>query len=151
MEKICKYKNININYLYIENCFYKPSNPTLIIQYINNYKITFQLKENEKLSETKKIKIFSINKDYKVKDYTSFYQDYFYEDIDPDSKFKYVENDIRKTIYNNLNIVHFEKVKTFKFTGPFSIGKSITLLQFCRTTENAFYLNLKIKGKRIKR
>ena len=144
LEKICKYKNININYLYIENCFYKPSNPTLIIQYINNYKITFQLKENEKLSETKKIKIFLLNEEYKVKDYSSFYQDYFYEDIDPDSKFKYIENDVRKTIYNNLNIVLFEKVKTFKFTGPFSIGKSITLLQFCRTTENAFYLNLKI-------
>ena len=36
----------------------------------------------------------------------------------------------------------------FKFTGPFSIGKSITLIQYCRTFENAFYLNLKILKKK---
>ena len=35
------------------------------------------------------------------------------------------------------------ELETFKFTGPFNIGKTITLLELSRTTHNVFYLNLK--------
>ena len=47
-------------------------------------------------------------------------------------------------IGTNLAILHFHSLDCFKFTGPFNIGKSVTLLEYCRTSDSAFYINLKI-------
>ena len=145
LENICKKKNISINNL----IFYETRNiynPIILMNYINNNKIIFELKEKEKLPEISSLPLFIKGHSYLVKEYSSFYSYYFKDNLDPNSNFFYTENKVRQKIFYNLLTVHLIKktIKTFKFTGPFSIGKSITLLQYCRTAGNAFYLNIKL-------
>ena len=147
LENKCKSKNISINNLIV--CETKILyNPFYLQNYIDNNKIIFELKEKEKLPEASHLFLLKEDSSYPVKNYSSFYTYYFKDNYKAKDKFSYIYNDVRKTIFANLLTVHFNiKIKTYKFTGPFSIGKSITLLQYCRILENAFYLNIKVLKK----
>ena len=89
--------------------------------------------------------MFRLGEKHEVKEYSSFYKDYFEdENLNPDFVFEFDNNNVRKIIFSNILSFHNSKdLHTFKFTGPFNIGKSITLLEYCRTTHNSFYINLK--------
>ena len=56
----------------------------------------------------------------------------------------HIKNDIRDNIFQNISRLSEDDIFKFKFTGPFNIGKSITLLEYSRTNRNAFYFNLKV-------
>ena len=108
-----------------------------------NNKIKFISQKRESLPDTKILKSSFFENKCKIKDYSSFHEDYF-GIIDPESEFTFISSEIRRDIEGNLNNLLLDDINEFKFTGPCSIGKSITLLNFCRQMENAFYLNLKL-------
>ena len=151
INKYCKKKEINLNRLYSKLFQYNPNNTAILLNHILNNELTLNFKEKEKLDEVNHMELFNENKIYTIKEYSSFYKDYFGEDLNSDDKFIFEENEIRSSIFNNLNLLHYGNLQTYKFTGPYSIGKSITLLRFCRLRDNAFYINLKLlntkKGK----
>ena len=101
----------------------------------------------KKLPELKLKKIFKRNQDYSPKELSPFFYDYFiYEDKnEKNAKFKYVNNKIRKMIESNLIDLKIKNnLKTYKFTGPASIGKSFTLFYLSRIIYNIIYINLKV-------
>ena len=147
-QKICKDKEINLDSLYVsinkvKKVYYSPTNCANILPYIMNNKINFISQKRESLPETKILKRSFFENKCKIKDYSSFHKDYF-GDIAPESEFIFISSVIRQNIEGNLNNLLLDDINEFKFTGPCSIGKSITLLNFCRQMENAFYLNLKL-------
>ena len=86
------------------------------------------------------------NKDYKPGEYSDYFYDYFkYENQqDKDKEFQYVKNEMREIIYTNLISLRDERnLKTYKFTGPASIGKSFTLFYCSHISFNMIYINLK--------
>ena len=123
---------------------YNPNNTSLLYEYISNNELTLDFKEKEKLDEIANLPVFIENKIYTIKEYSRFYKDYFGNDLSSDYKFNFDKNKIRSKIFQNLNILHNGNLKTFKMTGPYSIGKSITLLRYCRLRDSAFYINLKL-------
>ena len=149
IKKICKKNNININTLYFTNdIIYDKSNPSNIVNHIENNEIKFILKKKKKLPEPHLLLAFSDKNSYTYKEYSSFYNYYFGEDINPTEIFLYENNSVRKKIFDNLYKLQYSNdINRFKFTGPYSIGKSTTLLQYCRQNENAFYINIKILKK----
>ena len=154
IKNFCKKNFIDINALYLnDNKIYKNDNFLKYLSYIKNKVLNLFFKEKEGLLEISQKNLFSLGEEYKVKEYSTFYKDYFEdENLDPDFMFAYDNNDIRQEIFNNIiSLQSSNDLQTFKFTGPFNIGKSITLLEYSRTTDNSFYINLKcLKNKSIK-
>ena len=146
IENYCKEKAIDINSLYLNNGEkYNNNDIQQYCFYIKDNELELFSKEKEELPDISPNFLFEIGKKYKVKEYSTYYKDYFEnEDLNPDYEFEYMTNDIRNEIFSNiLSLQTSYELETFKFTGPFNIGKTITLLEYCRTTNNAFYLNLK--------
>ena len=148
IENICNEKKISLESLYIPKQngsmnHYDKKRPFLIIKNIIDNKITLISQQKESLPKMNEIKNFKEGISYKISQYSSFYEDYF-GDINPDSEFKYIESKTRREIFANMLMLNSPGIKKFQITGPYSIGKSITLLYFCRMTSNSFYLNLKI-------
>lgn len=146
IKNFCKKKLINMDELYLSDTQnYKNDNILNYLSFIKDKELNLFIKEKEKLPEISSKLLFILGEQYKVKEYSSFYKDYFEdENLNPDFVFKFDYNDVRKEIFNNILSMHnSNKLHTFKFTGPFNIGKSITLLEYCRTTHDSFYLNLK--------
>jgi hypothetical protein len=148
LENICKEKKITLDSLYIPKQngsmdHYEKKSPFLIIRNIIDNKITLISQQKESLPKMNEITNFKEGISYKIRQYSSFYEDYF-GDINPDSEFKYIESKTRREIFVNMLMLNSPGIKKFQITGPYSIGKSITLLYFCRMTRNSFYLNLKI-------
>ena len=154
IKNFCKNNFIDIDALYLnDNKIYKNDNILNYLAYIKNKELNLFFKEKEGLQEIAKKTLFSLDEEHKVKEYSSFYKDYFEdENLDPDCIFKYEHNEIRQEIFNNIISLHSSyDLQTFKFTGPFNIGKSITLLQYSRSTHDTFYINLKcLKNKSFK-
>ena len=144
INKYCKKKEINLNRLYSNLSQYNPKKTAILLEQILNNELTLYFKEKEKLDEINHLPIFVENEIHTIKEYSNFYKDYFGEDLSSNDKFIFEENETRSSIFNNLNRLHYENLQMYKFTGPYSIGKSITLLRFCRLRDNAFYINLKV-------
>jgi len=93
----------------------------------------------------------NFEQDYTPIDYSDYFYDYFeYEDKNKENeKIEFKNNIIRENILNNITVKlrDNEDLKTFKFTGPSSIGKSFTLLRISHTCYNIAYINLKILDK----
>ena len=150
LENFCKMKSIDLDNLYIspkdeneEVLNYKNNIYCTLINKENNIKL-FHRKKRLLLPTKKFINNFPEKSNYKINEFTSFFK-YYFINIEPESNFKYIEGDIRKIILDNLTkLLVNQDIKKYKFTGPYSIGKSITLLYFCRIAKNCFYINLKI-------
>ena len=107
----------------------------------------FELREKKTLDELKLKEILSDEEDYKPSQYSKYFYEYFiYEDKTRENKIIiYQNNRIRKIINDNIKELKWNKdLKTFKFTGPHSIGKSFTLFRISRIYYNIAYINLKI-------
>jgi hypothetical protein len=151
-ENICIEKKISLDSLFfpIQNGIlehYDKNNSFPYFVNIIDNKITLISKQKGSLPQMKQIENFKEDVSYKIKEISSFYEDYF-GDINPDSEFKYIESKTRTQIFNNLYRLFIPGIKKFQITGPYSNGKSITLLYFCRKNQYAFYLNLKIITKK---
>ena len=146
IKNICKEKLIDINSLLLNDGeAYKNDDFQFYFSYIKNDELELSMKSNEKLPKISHKDLFVPGVNHKVKDYSTYYKDYFEDkDLNPDDEFEYKSNEVREEIFNNIFLLQgSSELETFKFTGPFNIGKTITLLELCRTTHNAFYLNLK--------
>ena len=142
MKKYCEDNNKSINNLYTENGNLFINEPKIIPSYKKEIKLIY--KKREDLPNRKPSEIFDNIDKNKVGDYSIFYKDYFGYNIDKNTQFNFMMNDTREQIFKNINHLLSSDFKTFKFTGPFNIGKSITLLQYSRLNEDVFYINLKL-------
>ena len=109
-----------------------------------------EIRQNPPLPEFKLQNAFSMDEDYSPNEYSKYFYDYFeYEDKKKENeKFLFQNNEIRKIIFDNIiKMISNENIKTFKFTGPSSIGKSLTLLRLSRISYNIAYINLKALNK----
>ena len=102
-EKICKDKKISLDSLYIRRKngilqHYEKNNSFPFFINITDNKITFISKEKEPLPQMMQLGNFKADVSYKIKEYSSFYEDYF-GDINPDSEFKYIESQTRQEIF----------------------------------------------------
>lgn len=145
-----KLNKLNINELYFKgenNIKYIDNIINLGIYLINN---ELEIKKKVPIPLLKLKKSLLFENDYTPEEYSDFFYEYFiYEDINKkNEKFKFEQNDIRKTIYYNLvNLRTSNNLKTFKLTGPSSIGKSITLFKISHSCCNMAYINLKVMNK----
>ena len=84
--------------------------------------------------------------DYTPNQYSKYFYEYFANENKEtkDQIIKFEKNIIRdKIFFNIINLREEKQLKTFKFTGPTSIGKSFTLFRLCHTYLNMAYINLK--------
>ena len=141
IEKYCKDNNLNIADIYYENeeLFI---NEEKILNFQNEIKLFY--KERKDLPSQKRNNVFDKNHIYKASEYSKYYQYYFGYDIDGDTEFIYKMTNTRNKIYKNLDKLSSTNCTKFKFTGPFNIGKSLTLLQYSRIYQDVFYINLKV-------
>lgn len=92
----------------------------------------------------------NIEKDYTPNLYSAYFYQYFPSEFsskknDGDKIFKYIQNDKRKEILFNIQILlSFDEIKKFKITGPFACGKSMTLFKISKARHNIIYINLKV-------
>jgi hypothetical protein len=106
-----------------------------------------EIRQKTPLPEFKLKKAFYIQEDYTPNEYSKYFYEYFlYEDKEKgNKKLPFQKNQMREIIFDNINGMSLnKKIKTFKFTGPSSIGKSLTLLRFSRMSYNVAYINLKV-------
>ena len=146
IESYCEKNGIDRNALYLsKNVQYKKDNLFFLNGAVKNNELNFILLQKKELDKCYRSSLLQIGQDYTVKDYSRFYKFYFGEEVSADSIFNYEETEERELIFQNLNILMDDsEIKNFKFTGPFSIGKSITLLRFSRMASNIIYINLKL-------
>ena len=105
-----------------------------------------EVREKEPLDKLKLKKVLDLYIDHSPYEYSIYFYDYFQnEDKNKQYKsIKFEQNMIRKKIILNLvNLRDKKELKTFKFTGPSSIGKSFTLFKCCHSCFNMAYINLK--------
>ena len=71
--------------------------------------------------------------------YSEYFSEYF-ENFNPllnKKVFKFKNNKLRQEIFHNIGVLQREnECKKYKITGPFSIGKSITLFVYSRFNNN---------------
>ena len=110
-----------------------------------------EFKEQKPLNYLELKDALNFENDYSPNEYSKYFYDYFeYEDKDKkDEKIIFQKNKIRDNIFNNITITLRDnpELKSFKFTGPSSIGKSFTLFRLCHICYNIAYINLKILNK----
>ena len=156
--KIEVFSSIEIN-SYVESKDIDPSLlyiKTLKIKYITdieNLGLSFHLGNyelevirNKELPILEFKNVLEIDKDYTPNEYSAYFYKYFpLEDRNKKDKIMiYDFNETRNIITLNLKHLQTNKeLKTFKFTGPTSIGKSFTLLRVCHVFYNFVYVNLK--------
>ena len=147
IERYIKSKNKDITKLYIKdgrNNRYKDCIENL--GYIlKNSKL--EIRQKSPLPDFQLQDALSLDEDYSPNEYSKyFYKYFFYEDQTKDNeKILFQNNEMREIIFDNIlsKLMNNEKIKAFKFTGPSSIGKSLTLLRLSRISYNIAYINLK--------
>ena len=145
IEEFCSIHEIPSENLYLnEQKKYGQEILQTLIFSVRNNQITFIFKEKEELPEIKSRILLENGKSYKVCEYSKLFKKYFGEDFNENDEFIYVTNSVRDIIFENIGELFNKDIRHFKLTGPFNIGKSITLLQFSRLCHNIFYFNLKI-------
>ena len=142
IETYCKNNNLNVNNIYYEDGELFASGLKIIPRDINEIKLIN--KDRKELPSQEKNKTFDVARMYMVNEYSKYFKYYFGYDISANTVFLYRKTETRKKIFMNLYKLSSSTLKKFKFTGPFNIGKSITLLQYSRLNENVFYINLKV-------
>lgn len=142
MDNYCLNNNIDINKLYDEDGMPLKDIIKFISELRNEINLTYIKKP--KLKYVKRSAILRTELNYKVSQYSSYYKDYFSDNFQNNIYFKYDHTDARKLIFINLSILFTSDCTKFKFTGPFNIGKSLTLLQYSRMNNDVFYINLKV-------
>ena len=146
IESFCEQNGIDKNDLYLsENIKYNGDDLFFLNSNIQEAQINFILLQKKELDKCDSFPLLEISQNYTVEKYSRFYNFYFGEEVSSNSIFKYKKTEERNLIFKNLSILmDNSEIKKFKFTGPFSIGKSITLLQFSRLNSNIIYINLKL-------
>ena len=106
----------------------------------------FEIKEKKKLDELKFVRNLNDDEDYTPEEYSKFFHYYFVYDNEAENnkKIVYQNSNIRKIIFKNICSLNITNIKSFKFTGPHSVGKSFTLLRISRILLNVAYINLKV-------
>ena len=117
--------------------------------YIKNKELNIYLKNKAQLPLIKKKFPLIRNINYSPEEYSEYFYEYFiYE-----NKQKYLDfifNETREIIiFNLVKLRKNNELKKFKFTGPTSIGKSLTLFYACKTNFNYIYINLRTLKKNI--
>ena len=150
LQTYCSIYNLDINNLFFEDGTAFKDNCKFISEDEDEIKLNYKVKEKLTFPESsflfKKSDIY-----YPVSKYSNYYQDYFGCNIDSDSIFEYKHTETRKKIFKNINSLDNPNCIKFKFTGPFNIGKSITLLQYSRLNDDVFYINLKVLSNKEER
>ena len=150
LQTYCSICNLDINNLFFEDGTAFKDNCKFISEDEDEIKLNYKVKEKLTFPESsflfKKSDIY-----YPVSKYSNYYQDYFGYNIDSNTLFEYKHTETRKIIFKNINSLFNDNRIKFKFTGPFNIGKSITLLQYSRLNDNVFYINLKVLSNKEER
>ena len=148
IETYIKSKSKDINDLYIrgyENAKYLECKQNLGLILENT---ELELIEKKALPKLELEPALSMDEDYTPKQYSPFFYDYFiYEDKQKENeKIVFQNNEMRSIIFHNITIKLrcLKNFKTFKFTGPSSIGKSFTLFRLSHICYNIAYINLKV-------
>ena len=123
-----------------------------ILRELGNYLEISDLEFREKpnLEKLKLKEPLPDTKDYRPEEYSIYFYEYFiYEDEGKkNEEIMYEDNNTRQNIKDNLLALKTnENLKTYKLTGPTSIGKSFTLFRLSRLSYNIAYINLKILTK----
>ena len=143
IDNYCSNNNIDKNNLFLENGENFIDWNKIISS--NETEIKLIYKEKKELIINEPSIILEEGQIYPVSKYSkNYYKDYFGNDAYENMEFRYENTVIRKIIFENLNNLFSSQCTKFKFTGPFNIGKSITLLQYSRLNEDVFYFNLKV-------
>ena len=150
MQTYCHIFNLDINNLFFENGKAFKNNCRFIRSDKNEINLIYKTKK--KLTFPEAPFFFRNSKiNYKVNEYSNYYKDYFGDNIEPNTLFKYEHTETREIIFKNIYSLFQSDLIKFKFTGPFNIGKSITLLQYSRLNDDVFYINLKLLSKKEER
>ena len=91
--------------------------------------------------------IFKDDGEFKPEEFSLFFYLYFkYEDKNKkENKINYGRNKIREEIWSNiLSLKTKNSLRTYKFTGPSSTGKSFTLFYLSRVLSNIIYVNFSV-------
>ena len=146
IEKFIESKQKNINDLYIKQEEKKFVDIINKFGYFSQNK-EFEIRAKKSIPQLKFEEYLEDDYDYKPEEYSEFFYDYFiYEDKKKsEEKIIFEKNKIRTIIFENIITLREENnLKTFKFTGPASIGKSLTLFRISRIAYNIAYINLKV-------
>ena len=148
IEKYMKNKNKDVRELYFKeknSSNDKYIDKVKILGYYLRKHLNLEIREKEKLCDLKLGEPLLENQDYSPKEYSEFFSDYFiFDDTEKDKKIAYEESYLRTKINDYImELRDNDQLKTFKFTGPSSIGKSFTLLRISRISYNIAYINLK--------
>ena len=146
----CIKKSIDIDSLLLDNAeTFENDKFEKFHGYIKNFELNLFFPDKRELKNISQKSLFKLKNKYKVSEYSSYFKDYFDDDnLDPNYEFEFKNNETRNDIMSKMLMLQNTSLNTFKFTGPFNIGKSITLLEYCRTCENAFYINLKLLSRK---
>ena len=149
IEQFIDKKGLNINELYInelENVSLRYLDTISEFgKYGDDCRLEIITKKN--IEESKYKYVLSKKQDYSPDEYSDYFYEYFiYEDKEKSKEIiKYETNKYRKIIESNVKLLCLNNgIKTFKFTGPHSIGKSFTLFRISRIYFNYAYINLKV-------
>ena len=129
IENKIKKKGNDIENLYIKGDNFKYSGILTSLEcFIDNNE--FEIRQVKKLDKLEFVKNLSEKKDYTPGEYSKFFQYYFIHDniSDNNKKIVYQNSNTRKIIFKNINLLKLSDIKSFKFTGPHSNGKSFTYL-----------------------
>ena len=151
IDNFFKAKNKEIKNVYFKGMNrIKYSDNIKSLGYFLNFSKGLEFIGKEPLDKLKLEKVLDSNMDYTPFEYSKYFYEYFTNE-DKNKKhetIKFENNMIRKNIlFNIVNLRDRKKLKTFKFTGPSSIGKSFTLFRCCHICLNMAYINLKILNK----
>ena len=151
IERYIEGKGKNIEHLFIkgeENMQYLTVVETLGACLIES---DLEIREKKPLPDLNLKNALSLEENYAPNQYSKYFYEYFiYEDKEQgENAFIYDNNEVRAIIFKNIAIIlrNYEEIKKFKFTGPSSIGKSLTLLRISRICYNIAYINLKVLDK----
>ena len=151
IERYIKGKGKNIEHLFIkgeENMKYLTVIESLGVCLIES---ELEIREKKPLPDLNLKDALSLKENYAPNQYSKYFYEYFiYEDKKQgENTFIYDDNEVRVIIFKNIAITlrNDKEIKKFKFTGPSSIGKSLTLLRISRICYNIAYINLKVLDK----
>ena len=118
--------------------------------YVKNKKLKLKIKNIIPQATFRQNLLNIYKRNYTRSEYSQYFSEYF-ENYNPENKdniFKFKTNELREEIYHNIiELRHSNTIQKYKITGPFSIGKSITLFVFSKTLKNVIYINLKVLKK----
>ena len=84
--------------------------------------------------------VLNRKKDYKPKEYSEFFYEYFPNDNHENKIIAYENSEKRKEIYRNiLSLSVDNEINKYLITGPYECGKSMTLFRISKIMRNVIY------------